>query len=49
MSPFEFVNEITFGKKDLFEDSQADKDYIPFIVNREAYSTWWSDANFLLL
>lgn len=34
MSPFEFVNEINFGKKDLFEDPQADKDYIPFIVNR---------------
>ena len=34
MKPFDFVNSITFNKQDLFEDPQADKDYIPFIVNR---------------
>ena len=34
MTPFDFVNSITFDKKDLFEDPQAQKDYVPFIVNR---------------
>ena len=34
MTPFEFVNAINHGKEDLFEDPQAEKDYVPFIVNR---------------
>lgn len=34
MTPFDFVNAITFNKDDLFEDPQAEKDYVPFIVNR---------------
>lgn len=34
MSPFDFVNAITYNKQDLFQDPQAEKDYVPFIVNR---------------
>jgi hypothetical protein len=34
MSPFDFVNAITYNKTNLFEDPQAEKDYVPFIVNR---------------
>lgn len=34
MNVFEFVNSITYNKQDLFEDPQAEKDYVPFVVNR---------------
>ncbi len=38
LSPFEFVNDITNGKKDIMRgtdnDSQSEKDYDQFIVNR---------------
>lgn len=34
MSPFDFVNAINFGKQNLFEDPQAEKDYVPFLINR---------------
>jgi len=34
MTPFDFINAINFTKQNLFEDSQAKKDYLPFIVNR---------------
>lgn len=34
MNAFDFVNSINFDKKDLFEDPQAEKDYVPFLVNR---------------
>lgn len=34
MQIWDFVNAINFGKQDLFEDPQAEKDYVPFIVNR---------------
>ena len=34
MSPFDFVNSITYNKQDLFQDPQAEKDYVPFVVNR---------------
>lgn len=34
MTPFDFVNSINYNKRDLFEDAQAEKDYVPFIVNR---------------
>lgn len=34
MTPFDFINSITYDKTNLFEDPQAEKDYVPFIVNR---------------
>ena len=34
MNIWDFVNSINSNKKDLFEDPQAEKDYIPFIVNK---------------
>jgi len=35
MNPFDFLNEINSGKKDLIrEDPQNEKDYVPFMVNR---------------
>lgn len=34
MSVWDFVNSINHTKIDLFEDPQADKDYVPFIVNK---------------
>lgn len=34
MTPFDFVNAINFDKRNLFEDPQAEKDYVPFLVNR---------------
>ena len=35
MSPFDFINAINQSKKDLMaEDSLAEKDYAPFIVNK---------------
>jgi hypothetical protein len=34
MTPFDFVNSVTYNKTDLFEDPQAEKDYVPFVVNR---------------
>ena len=34
MSPFDFVNAITYSKAEMFEDPQAEKDYVSFIINR---------------
>ena len=35
MSPFEFVNQINYGKKNLIDETpELEKDYKPFIVNR---------------
>lgn len=34
MSPFQFVNEITFGKKDVMVDPDMEKKYVPFMINR---------------
>ena len=34
MTPFDFINAINLTKKNLFEDPLAEKDYVPFIVNR---------------
>lgn len=34
MNVWDFVNSINGNKKDLFEDPQAEKEYIPFIVNK---------------
>lgn len=33
-NPFDFVNSITFNKKDIMPDDLAEKLYVPFIVNR---------------
>ena len=38
MTPFDFLNEINQGKKDLMVDDidhQVEKQYNPFIINRE--------------
>lgn len=34
MTPFDFVKEIQFGKRNLMVDPQAEKDYKPFQVNK---------------
>lgn len=34
MNVFDYVNAINFDKQDLFADPQAEKDYVPFVVNR---------------
>ena len=34
MSPFDFVNQILQGKKQLIVDELTEKEYNPFIVNR---------------
>ena len=34
MTPFDFINAINLTKKNLFEDPQAEKDYLPFLMNR---------------
>ena len=35
MNPFEFVNAINDNKKDLMVDDLVEKEYLPFIVNRQ--------------
>ncbi len=32
--PFDYLNSINMTKKNLMTDSQSEKDYVPFIVNR---------------
>lgn len=34
LTPFDFLNAINQTKENLFEDPQAQKDYVPFMVNR---------------
>jgi len=34
MSPFDYVNDITYGKKGIMVDDLAEKDYNAFIINR---------------
>lgn len=34
MNVFDFVNAVTYNKEDLFQDPQAEKEYVPFIVNK---------------
>lgn len=34
MTPFDFVNQIMQGKKQLIVDELTEKDYVPFIVNK---------------
>lgn len=33
-SPFDYANQILYGKKNLITDEQSEKDYIPFLTNR---------------
>jgi hypothetical protein len=34
LSPFDFLNSINSTKKDLMEDTDTEKQYVPFVVNR---------------
>ena len=34
MTPFDFVNQIMQGKKQLIVDELTEKEYVPFIVNK---------------
>jgi len=34
MNPFEYVNQINYGKKDIMVDDVSEKAYSPFMVNR---------------
>ena len=34
MTPFDFINAITFSKENLFKDPQSVKDYDAFMVNK---------------
>ncbi len=34
MNPFEFLNDINYGKKDIMVDDLVEKDYNSFMVNR---------------
>ena len=34
MTPFDFVNQILQGKKQLIVDKETESEYVPFIVNR---------------
>jgi hypothetical protein len=34
MNPFDFVNDILQGKKNLIVDGQTEKEYQPFLINR---------------
>ncbi len=44
MSPFDFVNDITYGKKNLIgkEDDLAEKLYQPFLINKSL--SYFSDT-----
>ncbi|HIG58260.1 MAG TPA: DNA polymerase [Flavobacteriales bacterium] len=34
LSPFDYLNSINMTKNDIMVDEQAEKEYVPFIVNR---------------
>ena len=34
MSPFDYVNQILYGKKQIITDELTEKDYTPFLVNK---------------
>ena len=34
IKPFDYVNEIMQGKKNLIVDAETEKDYVPFLTNR---------------
>lgn len=42
MSPFDFLNAINDTKKDLMEDPDNEKKYVPFVVNRSL--SYFSDT-----
>jgi len=34
MNPFDYVNQILYGKKNLIVDEESEKGYAPFLINR---------------
>ena len=34
MNPFDYVNAVNYSKADIMVDDLAEKDYVPFMVNR---------------
>ena len=34
MNPFDYVNQILYGKKNLIVDEESEKGYVPFLINR---------------
>lgn len=34
MNPFTFINEITYGKRDVIDSELAEREYNPFVTNR---------------
>ena len=34
ISPFDFINAITYNKNDIMVDDWAEKQYVPYIVNK---------------
>lgn len=34
INPFDYVNQISYGKKDLIVDDLSEKAYVPFLTNR---------------
>tara|TARA_B100000927_G_C16136707_1_gene337594 strand:+ start:150 stop:530 length:381 start_codon:yes stop_codon:yes gene_type:complete len=34
MNPFDYVNSVTYTKKDIMVDDIAEKEYAPFIINK---------------
>lgn len=34
LSPFDYINEISFGKKNIIVDEETEKQYTPFVVNK---------------
>jgi hypothetical protein len=34
INPFDYVNQISYGKKDLIVDDISEKSYVPFLTNR---------------
>lgn len=34
MTPFDFINQIQYGKKDLMEDPDLESQYVPFLTNK---------------
>ena len=34
MNPFDYVNQILYGKKNLIVDEESEKGYTPFLINR---------------
>ena len=34
MNPFDYVNQILYGKKNLIVDEESERSYAPFLINR---------------